>query len=67
MFFYNNDNKLILTKNSDNSNKDSCTIDIPSNASYLIFNVYLSVSSLSESELKTKVFDKMPSFITISK
>lgn len=67
MFFYNNDNKLILTKNSDNSNKDSCTIDIPSNASYLIFNVYLSVSSLSESELKTKVFDKMPRFITISK
>lgn len=67
MFFYNNDNKLILTKNSDNSNKDSCTIDIPSNASYLIFNVYLSVSSLSETELKTKVFDKMPSFITISK
>lgn len=67
MFFYNNDNKLILTKNSDSSNKDSCTIDIPSNASYLIFNVYLSVSSLSESELKTKVFDKMPSFITISK
>lgn len=67
MFFYNNDNKLILTKNSDNSNKDSCTIDIPSNASYLIFNVYLSVSSLSESELKTKVFNKMPSFITISK
>lgn len=67
MFFYNNDNKLILTKNSDCSNKDSCTIDIPSNASYLIFNVYLSVSSLSESELKTKVFDKMPSFITISK
>ncbi len=34
MFFYNNDNKLILTKNSDCSNKDSCTIDIPSNASY---------------------------------
>lgn len=67
MFFYNNDNKLILTKNSDNSNKDSCTIDIPSNASYLIFNVYLSISSLSESELKTKVFDKMPSFIRISK
>lgn len=67
MFFYNNDNKLILTKKSDSSNKDSCTIDIPSNASYLIFNVYLSVSSLSESELKTKVFDKMPSFITISK
>lgn len=67
MFFYNNDNKLILTKNSDCSNKDSCTIDIPSNASYLIFNVYLSVSSLSESELKTKVFDKMPSFIRISK
>lgn len=67
MFFYNNDNKLILTKNSDSSNKDSCTIDIPSNASYLIFNVYLSISSLSESELKTKVFDKMPSFIRISK
>lgn len=67
MFFYNNDNKLILTKNSDGSNKDSCTIDIPSNASYLIFNVYLSIASLSESELKTKVFDKMPSFITISK
>lgn len=67
MFFYNNDNKLILTKNSDCSNKDSCTIDIPSNASYLIFNVYLSISSLSESELKTKVFDKMPSFIRISK
>lgn len=67
MFFYNNDNKLILTKNSDNSNKDSCTIDIPSNASYLIFNVYLSISSLSESKLKTKVFDKMPSFIRISK
>lgn len=67
MFFYNNDNKLILTKNSDSSNKDSCTIDIPSNASYLIFNVYLSISSLSETELKTKVFDKMPSFIRISK
>lgn len=67
MFFYNNDNKLILTKNSDCSNKDSCTIDIPSNASYLIFNVYLSISSLTESELKTKVFDKMPSFIRISK
>lgn len=67
MFFYNNDNKLILTKNSDGSNKDSCTIDIPSNASYLIFNVYLSISSLSESELKTKVFDKMPSFIRIIK
>lgn len=67
MFFYNNDNKLILTKNSDSSNKDSCTIDIPSNASYLIFNVYLSISSLTESELKTKVFDKMPSFIRISK
>lgn len=67
MFFYNNDNKLILTKNSDCSNKDSCTIDIPSNASYLIFNVYLSISSLTESELKTKVFDKMPSFIRICK
>lgn len=66
MFFYNNDNKFISSIDL-SKNDDSSSIEMPIDASYLIFNMYLSINKLNDDEIKTNVYDLMPKFFTFSK